>query len=140
MNTVGKLIMTAMLISLTLGATACESQSFDYTRVRPESREWVDSKIADYNERVGKVFELDCDHDYKAMGISSLDIFRYNDDLHKLSCPLCHEVLEYEPHYEKSQGVSSGALSMSDGTKCDVITSICECRSHYQVIIRKSQS
>lgn len=126
--------MTMLLCLIPLMLSSCGVKKVDYTRIRPEFKEEVSSRV----ESVLKLAQsetVSCPHNYTDYGIQAPTIEKYSDEEHILICPLCKEILSYEPHNEQLSSVIENVAALKNGEQCDVRYSICECGTFYKAVL-----
>ena len=128
-----------LLCLIPLMLTSCGAKNIDYTLIRPEYQEKVAVRIEDKRKMAQSESDA-CPHNYTEYGVQSPRIEQYSDDEHILSCPLCHEILSYEPHDEDNVSLYENAVTLKDGEKCDIRYSICRCGAFYKVLLYKHRS
>lgn len=125
-----------LLCLILLMLPSCGAKKINYTLIRPEYQEKVSRRIEDKRD-IAQSGSDACPHNYTDYGVRSPLIKKYNDDEHILSCPLCHEILNYEAHDEELISVIENVAALKDGEQCDVRYSICKCGSFYKVLLYK---
>ena len=123
-----------LLCLIPLMLTSCGAKNIDYTLIRPEYQEKVLRRIEDKRELAKSASDA-CPHNYTDYGVQSPRIENYSDDEHILSCPLCHEILSYEPHDEDRSSAIKNVAVLKDGEQCDIRYSICKCGSFYKAVL-----